>query len=130
MAKDLGITKLTDIDPSQDIIAGDHPLVEVSDITIAAGNKFTRGTCLGKVEESGEYAGWNEDSDDGTEDLVGILGCDVDATEAAEKGFMYVHGEFEVSALIAFVGTTVINPINPIVGIHNDGVIIFKEAKE
>ncbi len=48
MGINLGISNLTDINPYNDILAGLHPTMEVTDIVIASGQNLKRGACLGK----------------------------------------------------------------------------------
>ncbi|GAB1372764.1 hypothetical protein MASR1M45_28270 [Candidatus Kapaibacterium sp.] len=126
MSINLGITKLTDIEPYNDIFAGLHPTMEVSEIVVLTGQNLKRGACLGLINaeanaNNGKYILWDEDSDDGSEVLRGILGCDVDATSSDGKGFMYVHGEFLKAGLSA--GHEIIP------GVYNNGSIVIKEDK-
>ena len=126
MSINLGITKLTDIEPYNDIFADLHPTMEVSEIVILSGQNLKRGACLGQINadanpNNGKYTLWDEDSTDGSEVLCGILGCDVDATIGDGKGFMYVHGEFLKSGLSA--GHEIIP------GVYNNGSIVIKEDK-
>jgi hypothetical protein len=120
MSSNLGIKTLVET-TSKDILAGLHPTLEVTNIVIASGQNMIRGTCLGKKTETGKYHKWNQTATDGTEILTGILGCDVDAEDEDCKGFMFVHGEFALSALIAE------NAITP--GAYNNGLIVIKEDK-
>jgi len=126
MSINFGITKLTDIERYNDIFAGLHPTIEVSEILIVAGQNLKRGACLGLITaeanpDKGKYKLWDEDSTDGSEVLCGILGCDVDATSSDGKGFMYVHGEFLKAGLSA------VHDIIP--GVYNNGSIVIKEDK-
>lgn len=126
MSINLGITKLTDIEPYNDIFASLHQTMEVSEIVILSGQDLKRGACLGLINadanpNNGKYTLWDEDSTDGSEVLCGILGCDVDATIGDGKGFMYVHGEFLKSGLSA--GHEIIPDV------YNNGSIVIKEDK-
>ena len=126
MGINLGISTLTEINPYNDIFAGLHPTMEVSEILIVAGQNLKRGACLGLITaeanpDKGKYKLWDEDSTDGSEVLCGILGCDVDATSSDGKGFMYVHGEFLKAGLSA------VHDIIP--GVYNNGSIVIKEDK-
>ena len=126
MSLNLGISNLTEINPYNDIFAGLHPTMEVNKILIASGQNLKRGACLGLITaeanpDKGKYKLWDEDATDGTEKLAGILGCDVDATTADEKGFMFVHGEFLKS------GLTAVHAIEA--GTYNNGAIVIKEEK-
>ena len=118
MSVNLGISTLSDT-PKPGILAGLHPTMEVSGIVIASGQNLTIGTCLGKNSTTGKYHKWKPAATDGTQDLAGILGCDVDATEEDSKGFMFVHGEFALSALIADGTITT--------GAYNGGSIVITE---
>lgn len=125
MSTDFGITTLSE-NSSSDIFAGIHPTMEVNDIVILSGQNLKRGACLGLITaeanpDKGKYKLWNEGSTDGSEVLVGILGCDVDATSADGKGFIYVHGEFIQDCL------TAVHTIKT--GVYNEGSIVIKEEK-
>ena len=126
MGINLGISNLTEINPYNDIFAGLHPTMEVTEIVIVTGQYLKRGACLGLITaeanpDKGKYKLWDEDSTDGSEVLCGILGCDVDATSSDGKGFMYVHGEFLKAGLSA------VHDIIP--GVYNNGSIVIKEDK-
>lgn len=126
MSINLGISNLTEVNPYNDIFAGLHPTMEVNEIVIASGQNLKRGSGLGLITaeanpDKGMYKLWDEDSTDGSEALVGILGCDVDATSADGKGFIYVHGEFLKDGLYA--GHTIVP------GVYNNGAIVIKEVK-
>ncbi len=126
MSLNLGISNLTDVNPFVDIFAGLHPTMEVNEIVIASGQNLKRGAGLGLISAEanpakGKYKIWDTDSTDGSEELAGILGCDVDATSQDEKGFMYVHGEFLKDGLTA--GHTIVS------GVYNNGAIVIKEVK-
>jgi hypothetical protein len=104
----------------QSIFADMHGTLELSDITILAGEgELTVGTCLGKVESSGKYAKWDTTTEDGRQNLKGILGCDVDATSADVNAFMYVHGAFNKAKLSADQAITA--------GSYTYGSIVIKE---
>lgn len=125
MSTDFGITTLSE-NSSSDIFAGIHPTMEVNGIVILSGQNLKRGACLGLITaeanpDKDKYKLWNEGSTDGSETLVGILGCDVDATSADGKGFIYVHGEFIKDRL------TAVHTIKT--GVYNEGSIVIKEEK-
>ena len=125
MSTDFGIATLSD-SSSTDIFAGLHPTMELNDIVILSGQNLKRGACLGLITaeanpEKGKYKLWNETESDGTENLTGILGCDVDASNTDCKGFIYVHGEFFKDSL------TAVHTIKS--GVYNEGSIVIKEGK-
>jgi hypothetical protein len=127
MGQNLGISTLVEIDPYSDITGGLHPTMEVSEIVILAGQDLKRGACLGLITavasaDKGKYKLWDTEAEDGTEELAGILGCDVDATAADGKSFMYVHGEFMKDGLTAKQAIQT--------GVYNDGTIVIREEKE
>jgi hypothetical protein len=126
MSLNLGISNLAEVNPFDDIFVGLHPTMEVNEIVIASGQNLKRGAGLGLISTEanpakGKYKIWDTDSTDGSEELAGILGCDVDATSQDEKGFMYVHGEFLKDGLSA--GHTIVS------GVYNNGAIVIKEVK-
>jgi hypothetical protein len=125
MSTEYGITTLSE-SSSSDIFAGIHPTMEVSDIVILSGQNLKRGTCLGLITaeanpDKGKFKLWDEAASNGSENLVGILGCDVDASDSDCKGFMYVHGEFLKDSLSA------VHTIKS--GVYNEGSIVIKEEK-
>lgn len=124
MSQNLGITNVADWEPKPDILISMHPTKQITDIVIAEGQGvLPRGTLLGKKEADSKYYIWDESKEDGTEELVGILGCEVDTSYGDGKGFIYVSGEFNKVAL--FAGTTEVDT-----GVYNLGSIVIKEEKE
>lgn len=125
MSTDFGITTLSE-SSSSDIFAGLHPTMEVNNIVILSGQNLKRGACLGLITaeanpDLGKYKLWNDAASDGSENLIGILGCDADASISDCKGFMYVHGEFFKDSL------TAVHTIKS--GSYNEGSIVIKEEK-
>ena len=101
MAQDFGLTQIG-YGNTGNIFASIDGLGQLKDITISTGQGvLTEGTCLGKVEASGEYIKWHKDATDGSQRLIGVLGCDVDATSSAVVAFMWTRGEFNKSKLVA-----------------------------
>ena len=124
MSNFLGVENFADWNPTPDIIIGLHPTKQITDITIAEGQgKLKRGTMLAEKSSDNKYYIWDETKNDGTEKIVGILGCDVDTTDGDAKGFLYVSGEFNKVAL--FAGVTSVDT-----GSFNFGSIVIKEEKE
>jgi len=83
------------------LVAHDHPLVIIP-VTIASGEgALVRGTVLGIVTLTGEYAAYDNAANDGTETAAAVLWDPdgVNATSAAAKGFALVHGGVREDAL-------------------------------
>jgi hypothetical protein len=99
-----GVVKFTIADGAENFVAGDSFDIEVA---FVAGNN--------------KYYLWNPDAVNGVQNLKGILGCAVDATDGDEKGFCYVAGEFLLSALTAASGVTIE------AGVYNSGSIVIKK---
>ncbi len=74
-------------------------------ITIAQGYKLTAGTVLGKITASGQYGPYSASATDGRQTAVGVLGEDVDATNAPVGSFMFVHGVMVASLLTGLDAT-------------------------
>ncbi|MCO5250986.1 MAG: head decoration protein [Candidatus Kapabacteria bacterium] len=102
-----GVVKFTIADGLTDFVAGDS-----FNITVAylAGNN--------------KYYLWNPTATNGVQNLVGILGCAVDATTGDEGGFCYVEGEFLLSTLTAAAGVTIT------AGVYNGGSIVIKKETD
>jgi head decoration protein D len=81
------------------LLASQEHIRIVSGITISSGQNLERGCCLGKKTVGGEYYAYNSGATDGTEDLVGILELDTDATSADAGATMYTSGKFNLSDL-------------------------------
>lgn len=101
MSQDYGLTTEQAETQSHSLMASNHDTMKKDGITIASGQNLSRGTCLGKVTATGKYKKWDSSASDGTQTLAGILGDDVDASSADEKGWMYISGEFNKDALYA-----------------------------
>ena len=80
------------------LIAGDFPLRSQGG-TLLAGQSYVRGSVLGKVDASKKLTLCDPAADDGSENPVGILIADVDATSADAAGMMYISGDFNENAL-------------------------------
>lgn len=86
------------------LIAGGVAPKVTDGVTLASGQVYTRGTVLGVVTASGEATIVDSAQTDGSETPYAILAEDVDATEAAQAGPVYLTGEFNELAL-TFGGT-------------------------
>ncbi|OBU13316.1 head decoration protein [Morganella psychrotolerans] len=77
------------------------PLQVVTDPgIIAKAGILKRGTILGKVKASGEYALSKKDAVDGSEIPCAILVDDVNTTENSVSGGVYLMGEFNQNRII------------------------------
>jgi hypothetical protein len=108
MAQDFGLTALDSDITSRDIFASKAEALRKTEITIASGQDLKRGTLLGKKTANDEYCKYNSGASDGTENLAGVLGMDIDASESDEKAFAYITGEFNKSALDAYATSMVV----------------------
>lgn len=80
MRLNLGISNLTEVNPFDDILAGLHPTMEVSEIVTASGQNLKLGNCLGLISAKNNRAKvknmiCDTDTTDSSEELSGILGC-------------------------------------------------------
>ncbi|WP_163538297.1 head decoration protein [Gracilibacillus sp. YIM 98692] len=81
------------------LFAGGVQPVVTDSVTVASGENLTRGTVLGIVSASGEAVAVDSAQTDGSEKPFAILSEDVDATDAATPGAIYLTGEFNEDAL-------------------------------
>ncbi|WNF36415.1 head decoration protein [Bacillaceae bacterium IKA-2] len=102
MGKDLVNTVGTFV--HDNLFAGGVQNVVTRSITLATGATYVRGTVLGIVTASGEATIVDSDAVNGSEKPYAILQEDVDATEEARPGAIYLTGEFNQGAL-TFGGT-------------------------
>lgn len=124
MSKSLGISDVAENGLKSDIFISLHPTKEVPGIVIATGQGvLPRGTVLGKKEADSKHYIWDDNAEDGTENVVGILGCEVDTTTTDAIGFVYVSGEFNKAALNAGANEVP-------AGVYNYGSIVIKEEIE
>ncbi len=86
------------------LFAGGVQPVVTDAITLVSGQSYVRGTVLGVVTSSGEAKPVDSAVTDGAEIPYAILQEDVDATEGAQPGAVYLTGEFNENAL-TFGGT-------------------------
>lgn len=69
-------------------------------VTIASGNNLAAGTVLGKVTASGKYVAYASGASDGSENPVGVLSKNVDATSEDKTGSIYLRGQFWTDGLV------------------------------
>jgi len=99
MPEDYGRTEPV-INEPDNLMAGNHPPVELS-VTVQSGaGVLKRGQILGKLTSGGEYKVYTEGASDGSGVARSVLTRDIDATDAAVKCRAYFHGEFNEKALI------------------------------
>lgn len=86
------------------------PLQLVTDsVTIAVKGPLIRGTVLGMVTATSQYALSVKTATDGSETPVAILVDDVDTTTVAQQGGVYLMGEFNQNKLIIDASWTLAN---------------------
>lgn len=91
--------------PHKELFAGDFP-VESMSIVLSSGQAGKMGWVIGKVTATGEYKLSVKAAEDGSEDPVGILVDDYDATAADCPAEMYLTGAFNDDALVFGAGWT------------------------
>lgn len=82
------------------LIAGPLQLVTET-VTIAKGKKYVRGTVLGVIDSSGEYALSVKTATDGSQHPSAILVDNVDATRETVRAGVYIMGEFNIHHITA-----------------------------
>lgn len=84
------------------LIAGSLQATELKTVVAAGSGAYSRGTVLGKITGTEQYAILDSTHDDGTELPANarILAEDIDATEEAVTTIAYETGEFNERALI------------------------------
>lgn len=82
------------------LVAG--PLQLVTDTGVIAQVDFIhlRGTVMGKIKASSEYVKSVKSATDGSEVPVAILVDNVDTTTAAQRGGVYLMGQFNQNSVI------------------------------
>lgn len=88
------------------LVGGDHPIRTLG-ITIASGQNLLRGALLGKVTATGKFILSLSAASDGSQNPVGILGEDVNATGGDVVSFEYVAGDFNSRKVTFGTGHTV-----------------------
>jgi hypothetical protein len=88
------------------LVGGDHPIRTLG-VTIASGQNLLRGALLGKVTATGKFILSLSAASDGSQNPVGILGEDVNATDGDVVSFEYVAGDFNSRKVTFGTGHTV-----------------------
>lgn len=87
------------------LIAGNTQLVSW-DATLISGQVLARGTLVGKITASGKLTISTSAATDGSQNPVGILLDDYDASAGDVNVGIYVKGEFNQNAVIFGTGQT------------------------
>ncbi|MGE4773913.1 head decoration protein [Yersinia enterocolitica] len=82
------------------LIAGTLQLVTDTAVIAQAAEIHLRGTVMGKITASGEYIKSVKDADDGSEVPIAILVDNVDTTTTAQRGGIYLMGQFNQNVII------------------------------
>jgi hypothetical protein len=82
-----------------DLIAGEFPRAMKAGTVASAATTFDSGTVMGEITASGKLAPYDAGASDGTEEPIGILMEDVDATAGDVTSGIYETGEFREGAL-------------------------------
>lgn len=82
------------------LIAGTLQLVTDTAVIAQAAAIHLRGTVMGKITASGEYIKSVKNADDGSEVPVAILVDNVDTTTTAQRGGVYLMGQFNQNVII------------------------------
>jgi len=83
------------------LIAGRFPIVTGQSITVAESALLARGTVMGQVTATGKYIKSVKTAVDGSQNPVGILADQADASAAdVDNVALYLTGEFNGNSLI------------------------------
>lgn len=89
----------------KEILAGNYPLA-TDMVTIAAGQNLPEGAVVGQITATQEYVLSLAAATDGSQTPVAILADAVDASAAADKGPIYLSGDFVARNLTFGTGHT------------------------
>lgn len=103
MNENLAVTSIS-ITHVELFVSGSGFPVVTDSVTVASGNKLTRGTVLGVVTASGKAVAVDSTKNTGEEAPYAILASDTDATSADVVAPVYLTGEVN-SAVLTFGGT-------------------------
>lgn len=92
-------TALTNVD---NLIAGLFPRHEEATTVKTGSGALLRGHPMGLETATGKAVPWNQAGADGSEDFIGLLIEDIDATSADVKTRVYQTGEFNKTYLETF----------------------------
>ncbi|CNI59449.1 antitermination protein [Yersinia pekkanenii] len=82
------------------LVSGTLQLVTDTGVIAQAAAIHIRGTVMGKITASGEYVKSVKDAEDGSEVPVAILVDNVDTTVTAQRGGIYLMGQFNQNSVI------------------------------
>ncbi|OWF77693.1 head decoration protein [Yersinia frederiksenii] len=82
------------------LVAGPLQLVTDTVVIVQAEVIHLRGTVMGKITASGEYIKSVKDATDGSEVPVAILVDNVDTTVTAQRGGIYLMGQFNQNRIV------------------------------
>ena len=85
-----------------------------------AGLELKKGALIGKRTADGKYFPFNPNATDGTQNLFGVLGEDINSIDGDAKTFCYVSGEFKRAIVAEASGIHVPE------GVYNGGTILIK----
>jgi len=96
MSQDFGVTET---DYTLALWLGDHPPISL-DGDLISGQDLVDGTVLGKITASGKLTQFDQDASDGSEDAMGVLMGDLDASGGDEPCIYLAHGQVNSDLLI------------------------------
>ncbi|RTL21740.1 MAG: head decoration protein [Rhodocyclaceae bacterium] len=97
MAESYGVTTL-ETQAVDNVLLGQYEAVDMPG-TLLSGQNLTRGTVVGKVTASGKLKAYASGNNDGSENPVGIMARDTNATGGDVKTLYYATGVFNKKGL-------------------------------
>ena len=93
------------------LVIGDYPLISQANVTVLSGEDLERGCVVGAQTSGGKYIACDHSVSDGSEDPVGILAEDCDASGGdVTTALIYTSGQFDSNKL-TFGGTSDIDDL-------------------
>lgn len=80
------------------VLLGQYEAVDLPG-TLLSGQNLTRGTVIGKVTATGKLKAYASGNNDGSENPIGILARDTNASAGDTKTFYYAKGVFNKKGL-------------------------------